>query len=588
MKKYCFICLSLIILSFSCTKYDEIEKRVDNLEQKIIDLQTALDILQSAYDAGIKITGIKSLDDDRGWEISFSDHSVITVGNNLLYNVESNDKYITIVMRDGTSFMFQFTPDSIGPKLISFSILAKDNPLQMVENAECEIIGDSIVECWVKNIMSNKQLIANFYFEGNEVYLNDSIAESGTTSTDFRKPVKLTIASGSRSKDYTVYVHSYTGLPIIWIETVGRQEIISKEEYLKASFKLQENVITRGAGDVLIDSVLIKGRGNTTWGMPKKPYRLKFDKKQSLLGEPMDKSWVLLSNYADKTMLRVYTAFYMGYISNLDYTPKSHFAELILNGQYNGTYLVCDKIKISADRVNVGNDGFLLEVDTKAEDGDITFRLDHISEPINIKEPENISVGDDNYNYITAFMSKADSALYSSNFTNPDNGWQKYIDMDSFVDWYLINEITKNNDALMYSSCYMNLKRGGKIKMGPLWDFDLAMGNLYYNVTCYYDGLWMRYAEWINRMFDDPVFVSKVKERFDYFYGRKDDIMRTINENAQYLRYAVKENENRWHTFYEFTWPNYDIWGSYQNEVQSMKEWLNSRFEWLKAEFDKM
>lgn len=588
MKKYCFICLSLIMLSFSCTKYDEIEKRVDNLEQKIIDLQTALDILQSAYDAGIKITGIKSLDDDRGWEISFSDHSVITVGNNLLYNVESNDKYITIVMRDGTSFMFQFTPDSIGPKLISFSILAKDNPLQMVENAECEIIGDSIVECWVKNIMSNKQLIANFYFEGNEVYLNDSIAESGTTSTDFRKPVKLTIASGSRSKDYTVYVHSYTGLPIIWIETVGRQEIISKEEYLKASFKLQENVITRGAGDVLIDSVLIKGRGNTTWGMPKKPYRLKFDKKQSLLGEPMDKSWVLLSNYADKTMLRVYTAFYMGYISNLDYTPKSHFAELILNGQYNGTYLVCDKIKISADRVNVGNDGFLLEVDTKAEDGDITFRLDHISEPINIKEPENISVGDDNYNYITAFMSKADSALYSSNFTDPDNGWQKYIDMDSFVDWYLINEITKNNDALMYSSCYMNLKRGGKIKMGPLWDFDLAMGNLYYNVTCYYDGLWMRYAEWINRMFDDPVFVSKVKERFDYFYGRKDDIMRTINENAQYLRYAVKENENRWHTFYEFTWPNYDIWGSYQNEVQSMKEWLNSRFEWLKAEFDKM
>ena len=478
--------------------------------------------------------------------------------------------------------------ETIEPKLISFSIQAKDNPLQLVENAECEIIGDSIVECWVKNIMSNKQLIANFCFEGNEVYLNDSIAESGTTSTDFRKPVKLTIASGSRSKDYTVYVHSYTGLPIIWIETEGRQEIISKEEYLKASFKLQENVITRGAGDVLIDSVLIKGRGNTTWGMPKKPYRLKFDKKQSLLGEPMDKSWVLLSNYADKTMLRVYTAFYMGYISNLDYTPKSHFAELILNGQYNGTYLVCDKIKISADRVNVGNDGFLLEVDTKAEDGDITFRLDHISEPINIKEPENISVSDDNYNYITAFMSKADSVLYSSNFTDPDNGWQKYIDMDSFVDWYLINEITKNNDALMYSSCYMNLKRGGKIKMGPLWDFDLAMGNLYYNVTCYYDGLWMRYAEWINRMFDDPVFVSKVKERFDYFYGRKDDIMRTINENAQYLRYAVKENENRWHTFYEFTWPNYDIWGSYQNEVQSMKEWLNSRFEWLKAEFDKM
>ena len=495
--------------------------------------------------------------------------------------------YFSLIM-----LLFSCTTDdeveNIEPKLTSFSILVKDNPLQMVDNADCEIVGDSIVECWVRNMMSNKQLIANFCFEGNKVYFNDSVAESGTTSTDFRKPVKLTITSGSLSKDYTVYVHSYTGLPVIWIETEGRQEIISKEEYLKASFMLQENVVTRGAGDVLIDSVLIKGRGNTTWGMPKKPYRLKFNKKRSLCDEPKDKSWVLLSNYADKTMLRVYTAFYMGYISNLDYTPKSHFAELILNGQYNGTYLLCDKIKISADRVNVGDDGFLLEVDNKAEEGELTFKVAHISEPINIKEPENVSVGDDNYKYITAFMSKADSVLYSANFTDPDNGWQKYIDMDSFVDWYLINEITKNNDALMYSSCYMNLKRGGKIKMGPLWDFDLAMGNLYYNTTCYYDGLWMRYAEWISRMFDDPVFVNKVKERFDYFYGRKDDIMRTINENAQYLKYAVRENENRWHTFYEYTWPNYDIWGSYQNEVQYMKEWLNSRFEWLKVEFDKM
>ena len=89
-------------------------------------------------------------------------------------------------------------------------------------------------------------------------------------------------------------------------------------------------------------------------------------------------------------------------------------------------------------------------------------------------------------------------------------------------------------------------------------------------------------------MFKDPAFVARVKERFDYFYSRKDDIMREINENAEYLRYAVQENENKWHTFYVYTWPNYDIWGSYQNEVQSMKEWLNTRFEWLKTEFDKM
>ena len=89
-------------------------------------------------------------------------------------------------------------------------------------------------------------------------------------------------------------------------------------------------------------------------------------------------------------------------------------------------------------------------------------------------------------------------------------------------------------------------------------------------------------------MFEDPEFVAKVKERFNYFYCRRDDIMREINANANYLKYAVQENENRWHTFYTYTWPNYDIWGSYNNEVQSMKEWLNARFEWLKGEFDKI
>ena len=83
--------------------------------------------------------------------------------------------------------------------------------------------------------------------------------------------------------------------------------------------------------------------------------------------KPKDKSWVLLANFADKTMLRNYLAFYMGRISNLDYTPRSHFVELMLNGRYNGTYQLCEKLKISGDRVNVGDDGFLMEIDARAK-----------------------------------------------------------------------------------------------------------------------------------------------------------------------------------------------------------------------------
>ena len=124
--------------------------------------------------------------------------------------------------------------------------------------------------------------------------------------------------------------------------------------------------------------------------------------------------------------------------------------------------------------------------------------------------------------------------------------------------------------------------------MGPVWDFDIAFGNVDYNTKCSPTGLWMIRATWYTQLFRDPRFVEKVKERYKVFYSHKDDIMRFINANAEYLHYSVRENEKRWGVLYAYTWPNYDIWGAYQNEVQHLKEWLNTRMEWLNAEFDSM
>ena len=487
--------------------------------------------------------------------------------------------------------------DSLNEKdlqLLSLSFFANDNPMQLTADVKGEIIGDSVVDCWVPNIMSDKLLIPKAEFVGESVTFDGVPATIGSSKHDFKKPVKMTITNGSKSKDYTIYVHSYTGLPVMWIETEGRQAITSKENYLRASFRLVEDVKTRAAGDVIEDSVSIKGRGNSTWTeSPKKPFRLKFDKKISLFNEPKDKSWVLLSNYADKSMIRIQSSLYMGSISNLEYTPNGHFVELMLNGRYHGTYLLTDKLKISEDRVNVGKDGFLLEIDywsrVQSESDARYFTVSHISNAINIKDPE-VEYDDDNYNYIRNYMAIVDSVLYDDNFLDSNEGWQKYMDIESFVDWFIINEIAKNYDAIFRTSCYMNLKRNGKLKMGPIWDFDIGYGNCYeaYDDCRIPEGYHVKNASWYTRLFQDPAFVAKVKERFNYFYSKRDDIMREINANAMYLKYAVQENENRWHTFYTYTWPNYDIWGSYNNEVQSMKEWLNARFEWLKGEFDKM
>ena len=139
-------------------------------------------------------------------------------------------------------------------------------------------------------------------------------------------------------------------------------------------------------------------------------------------------------------------------------------------------YQVCEKMKISNHRVAVGEDGFLLEVTMRAaQKGLIYFYVNHMTNPISIEDPD-VTEGDDNYNYAKAHVANADAVLYSDYFKDPTKGWRTYFDMDSFVEWYLVNEIAHNTDAAMLHSCFMHFKRGGKIAMGPIWDFDLGLG----------------------------------------------------------------------------------------------------------------
>ena len=491
-------------------------------------------------------------------------------------------------------------PAFVGVRLARLEFLAADNPELLVDDVVCDIRGDSVAECWVPHVMGGKRLVPRFTIESADslytqvrLFADGMETGSGITAVDFARPVTLTIIGGTddslQRREYTVLVHAFTGLPVLWIETEGRAAVTSKEEYVRATFRLVEDVVTRSPGEVVELAGRIRGRGNTTWLLPKKPYRMKLEAKAPLLGMPADKSWLLLANYTDKTMLRNATALRMGGMSAMGYAPRSHFVEVMLNGSYVGTYQLYEKVELSRHRVDVGGDGFLLEADAKAN-GDPDARLfsvRHIEAPISIKEP-GVEYGDEDYAYVRDFVTAADSALFSDGFTDPVNGWRKYMDMDSFVDWYLINEIARNNDAIMFSSCYMTLSRGGKLRMGPVWDFDIAFGNVDYNDNYDAEGFWVRRQAWFDRLFWDPAFRARVKERFGYFYSRRNDILDGINRDAMYLRRSVEENDSRWGTLYEKTWPNYDVWGCYQNEVQCMKSWLTRRMDWLREEFGKM
>ena len=428
-------------------------------------------------------------------------------------------------------------------------------------------------------------LVASFEFVGAEVRIGEIVQRSGISVNNYSKLVTYTVIGNDGStKDYYIKLKWFTGLPIIYINTLNGVEISSKEEYVPGNASIFGGTnYDDGSGEMKI-----RGRGHSTWRIhPKKPYQLKFENKTEVLGMPKDKKWIFLAEHSDKTLLRNSLAFEMGNISNLDWTPQSVFTEVFINDEYNGTYNVCQKVEESSNRVDIGEEGYLLEIDTPDQLDREDIYLYSTKFIIQVKEPEIAFESAEFYeikNHIIGF----ESVLYSTFFKNPETGYRKYIDVNSFVDWYLINEIAKNQDSRSYSSMYFSYVPGEKIKMGPLWDFDLGFGNVDYSECEYPTGFWVKDHEWIKRLFEDPYFVNKVKERFEYFYNNKSYLIDFIDEKAEYLSLAQEENDKRWDVFGNYIWPNPVVYDTHQEEVNHLKQWLVTRMGWLNNEFKEM
>ena len=182
----------------------------------------------------------------------------------------------------------------------------------------------------------------------------------------------------------------------------------------------------------------------------------------------------------------------------------------------------------------------------------------------------------------------AAAAVNITSYANGTGGYAEYIDVDSFVDWYLISEITKNVDSMFFSSMFLNVMPGEKIKMGPLWDFDLSFGNVDYADSRYAEGWWVKYHPWYEHLFQDPDFVGKVKVRFAYFKDNQQFILDKIDAYAEQLQWAQQENNDKWQTLGMYVWPNPVVFDTYQEEVDHMKSWYIDRMDWLEAAFDNL
>ena len=392
--------------------------------------------------------------------------------------------------------------------------------------------------------------------------------------------------------------NSFTMLPIIHINT-NDVSIDSKEVYVDG------DIIISGIGNfpnLSKTEIKIKGRGNSTWGMGnylgKKPYQIKFVEKTEVLNMPEDKKWVLLAELLDGSLIRNKLVREIAKVGSFDYIPKAEYVELFLNGQHQGTYLVGQKVEESNNRVNIGNEDYLLEIDTNGRydpNNDVYFpssqsekwtEFSSFGKVFLIKDPQKHSAED--LILIQNHINSFEDALFSENFKDPELGYRSYIDLESFIDYYLVSEISKTQDAAAYettSSIFFTYVPGQKIKMGPIWDYDLSFGNVDYSEAEFPEGFWIKTGNpWYKRMFEDDYFKEAVRERFNYYYSNLVNFLSKIDEFESYL-YASEEKN--FELYPEILDPNFYVWpipvkfNNHNGYVDHLKTWLNTRMNWL-------
>ena len=463
----------------------------------------------------------------------------------------------------------------IAPSLKTFSLLKEHNP-DLQEDIEFVRDGTTF-GARLEAALPVTSLTPTFSFDGTEVTLEEVAQTSGTTSQDFTQILTYRVTNeAGTTEDYEIDLTHFTGLPIIFLTT--EEPVVSKDDYVTGTFRLDGG---RNYDSVDQMDMKIRGRGNSTWALhPKKPYQMKLESKRDLFGMLEDKKWLFLAEYSDKTLLRNHLAFELGRRTSLRWTPSGHFAEVFVNGEHDGFYHISEKVEDGSNRVDIGDTGFLLEIDqpSRLDPDDVSFRTDTYL--INIKEP-GLAYSDPEFNQVRTHINQFESILFGDNFADPVAGYRAYADVDSFIDWFLVNEIAKNVDAQWYSSIFFHWIPGEKIRMGPIWDFDLGFGNVDYADATFPEGWWVRWNSWIARMLEDPYFAARVKERYALMDSQRPEIKAAIYAWAEQLNLSQAENDSIWQTLGNYVWPNPVVYDTYEEEVEHLVTWLDTRMDWL-------
>lgn len=433
---------------------------------------------------------------------------------------------------------------------------------------------------WIENL---SHLVPTIEGTGN-FYVDNELQESEITPKDFSNREIIYKVKGENGEEvlYRVILLSpqTTGLPIIRIDIEGGKEVVEKtKEYLKTNLTL---IDTQNPKFSFSSTAGIRGRGNSTWEFyDKKPYRIKFDERVSLFGHKKAKSWVLLANYIDPTLLMNSIAFELGKRLELEHTNHGHSVELMINGTHRGTYLLTEQIQEDKNRINIDEEtGFLIEMD-EYFDEDFRFRSKHYQLPIMLKDPEN----DKTFSSVKKFFTKLEEELFKD-FTTK-NKYKDYVDINSLINFMLVNELTANREIEYPKSAYAYKKTADeKLFFGPIWDFDWGYGkdakktfNYFYSYKVIFkpNTKASKPGEaFFCRFLDDPDFRKAYQNRWNQLKSsgllNMDDF---ITEEANKLEYSQQLNFS--------IWPNKK---NYQEQIRLMRKWMIERVQTLDKEIN--
>ncbi len=413
-------------------------------------------------------------------------------------------------------------------------------------------------------------------------------------------------------------VQRVSNLPHVYIDTFNGRAISSKTSYVYARmWYVDENDQV-----TFYDSLQIRGRGNSTWGLAKKPYKLKFHEKQKLLGKGYanTKKWTLLANHGDKTLIRNALTSLMGERAGLKFNPAAKFVDLTINNNFVGNYQLSDQVDVRPHRVNITEQdypltdasditgGYLFEADGSGDfhtseywdnesqamlppDGFYTSRA---SVPMRIHYPEADELDQRQIDFAKDFLRQFEERLFSSDFDHPTKGYREYVDSMSLANWYLCTEISGNVDG-MYSTYFYKEQQDNHIFWGPLWDYDIAYNNdnrtrVGTNDTerqLMRDASYGNVTSWVQRMWQDSWFTSLVGRRYSQLIdeGMEDYLYACIDSLTALLDASQQLNYKRW-GIDNMTLRERVIYSTYDEYVADLRTYINRHLSFLSEVFD--